>query len=303
MAFRILSLDGGGSRGVYTLGVLNEVESALGSPLYKHFDLIYGTSTGSIIGALVALGKTIPEIKELYFEYVPHIMKGFFSQGRSRRLEKNCNKIFGEATFDQVKTGIGVVAMNYNDTQPFIFKAAARQSYSRQATFLPGFGCTISTGIQASCAAYPIFNKKNVVTSNQGTILAVDGGFIANNPVFFAITDAIGALKNQLMDLKILSVGTGNFVEKEINIVTAAIRKLKFVELFERTMKANSRTTELLVKFLFPELHIVRVNETYNQPQYGTNMVESDPGKLNILFRLGRDSYSECEKEIKALFS
>src|SRR5690349_3448668 len=231
MGFRILSLDGGGSRGVYTLGVLNEVESAIGSPLCKHFDLIYGTSTGSIIAALIAIGKTIPEIKNLYFDYVPEIMKGFSSQERSRRLEETCNRIFGDAKFDQVKTGIGVVSMNYNDAQPFIFKADVKQSYSRQATFLPGFGCTISTGIQASCAAYPIFKKRTVVTSNQGTILAVDGGFIANNPVFFAITDSIGALKNQLTDLRILSVGTGNFVEKEINIVTAASRKLGFVQL------------------------------------------------------------------------
>jgi patatin-like phospholipase/acyl hydrolase len=302
MAFRILSLDGGGSRGVYTLGILNEVERAVGSPLYQHVDLIYGTSTGSIIGTLIALGKTIPEIKDLYFEYVPKIMKGFQAKERSRRLEAVSEKIFGDAKFDQVKTGIGVVAMNYDDSQPLIFKADVRQAYSRQATFLPGFGCTISTAIQASCAAFPIFRKKQVVTANQGTLIAVDGGFIANNPVLFAITDATGALKHQLTDLRILSVGTGNFVEKEINLKTALIRKLKFVQLFERTMKANSKTTELLVKFLFPQLNIVRVNETFNQPQYGTNMVESDKTKLNILFRIGRDSYAKCEQEIKSLF-
>ena len=302
MAFRILSLDGGGSRGIYTLGVLNEVEMLLGAPLYKHFDLIYGTSTGSIIGTLVALGKTIPEIKELYLKHVPEIMSGFRAKERSRILKAKCDEFFGTATFDQVKTGIGVVAMNYDDTKPFIFKADVKQAYSRHATFLPGFGCTISTGIQASCAAYPIFDMKQVVTGNQGTICAVDGGFIANNPVFFAITDAIGALRHKLEDLKVLSVGTGNFVEKQISLKTALFRKLKFVQLFERTMKANSVTTESLVKFLFPELQIVRVNETFNQPHYGTNMVEADPKKLELLFRLGRDSYAGCEKEIKSLF-
>lgn len=302
MAFRILSLDGGGSRGVYTLGVLNELEMMLGAPLYKHFDLVYGTSTGSIIGTLVALGKTIPEIKELYLKHVPEIMSGSGPGKRSQLLATKCDEFFGNAKFDQVLTGIGVVAMNYDDSKPLIFKADVRQAYSRQATFLPGFGCTISTGIQASCAAYPIFDMKQVATSNQGTICAVDGGFIANNPVFFAITDAIGALKHNLDDLRVVSLGTGNFVDKRISWQTSLLRKLKFVQLFERTMKAGSVTTELLVKFLFPELQIVRVNETFNQPHYGTNMVEADPQKLELLYRLGRDSYAHHEEKIKTLF-
>ena len=45
---RILTLDGGGSKGFYTLGVLHELEAMLGSRLHERFDLIYGTSTGSI---------------------------------------------------------------------------------------------------------------------------------------------------------------------------------------------------------------------------------------------------------------
>ena len=53
--FRILSLDGGGAKGFYTLGVLKEIEALVERPLYEHFDLIFGTSTGSIIAALLAL--------------------------------------------------------------------------------------------------------------------------------------------------------------------------------------------------------------------------------------------------------
>ena len=46
MAFRILTLDGGGSRGVYTLGVLNEVESELGSPLHQPIASVMANSMG-----------------------------------------------------------------------------------------------------------------------------------------------------------------------------------------------------------------------------------------------------------------
>jgi patatin-like phospholipase/acyl hydrolase len=51
--FRVLSLDGGGAKGFYTLGVLAEIEAMLGKPLHSCFDLIFGTSTGAIIAALL----------------------------------------------------------------------------------------------------------------------------------------------------------------------------------------------------------------------------------------------------------
>src|SRR4051794_28730122 len=72
---RILSLDGGGAKGVYTLGVLKEVEAAAGQPLHQLFSFIYGTSTGAIIAALLGLGHSTDEILELYMKHVPAIMK------------------------------------------------------------------------------------------------------------------------------------------------------------------------------------------------------------------------------------
>jgi patatin-like phospholipase/acyl hydrolase len=71
---RILSLDGGGAKGFYTLGVLREIEGLIGRPLYERFDLIFGTSTGAIIAALLGLGKTVKEISELYEKHVPTVM-------------------------------------------------------------------------------------------------------------------------------------------------------------------------------------------------------------------------------------
>ncbi len=53
---RILSLDDGGGKGFYTLGVLKEIEGLLKCPLYERFDLGFGTSTGAIIASLIALG-------------------------------------------------------------------------------------------------------------------------------------------------------------------------------------------------------------------------------------------------------
>jgi patatin-like phospholipase/acyl hydrolase len=61
--FRILSLDGGGAKGFYSLGVLREIEAMVGCRLHEKFDLIFGTSTGAIIGALLAIGKPVEETR------------------------------------------------------------------------------------------------------------------------------------------------------------------------------------------------------------------------------------------------
>jgi len=82
---RILSLDGGGAKGFYTLGVLKEIESMMNCPLYKRFDLVFGTSTGAIIAALIALGYEMDAIHDLYKEHVPRIMRARSPQKNRRR--------------------------------------------------------------------------------------------------------------------------------------------------------------------------------------------------------------------------
>ena len=72
--FYVLSLDGGGSLGVYSLGVLIEIERMLGVRLHEVFHLVYGTSTGSIIGSMLALGESVEAIRKRYFDVVPDIM-------------------------------------------------------------------------------------------------------------------------------------------------------------------------------------------------------------------------------------
>ncbi|GAX35809.1 patatin-like phospholipase family protein [Nodularia sp. NIES-3585] len=66
MPFRILSLDGGGIRGIVAAKMLAAIQKEIGQPLNKYFDLIAGTSTGSILAAGIAAGLTSEEIIEIY---------------------------------------------------------------------------------------------------------------------------------------------------------------------------------------------------------------------------------------------
>lgn len=299
---KILTLNGGGSKGIYTLGVLNELEKSLGTPLCDHFDLIYGTSTGSIIGSLLALGESVESIEKKYFELVPKIMRPWTKSRKSAALKECANQIFGLRKFDSFRTNIGIVAMNYEYQRPLIFKSNVNQAFGLKASFDAGFGCTISEAVQASCAAYPIFDKVNLQTSNQGAQLAIDGGFVANNPTLFAIMDANKGFNVAEPELRVLNIGVGNYVEKHISIASKLLSKLDLVRLVGKVLNANTNTTEILTKLQYPKLNIIVVNETFAQPEYGTNMVETSEEKLRLLYRLGRESFAKQETSILTLF-
>ncbi|MBK9299614.1 MAG: patatin-like phospholipase family protein [Bacteroidetes bacterium] len=135
----ILSLDGGGSKGVYTLGVLSELEKAFGCKIYKKFDLIYGTSTGSIIASLLALGLGVDEIKKHYFEIIPSIMTCSRSSNKSKTLEAFAEKIYKDKGFSDFKTNVGIVAMNYETQKPLIFKTTSKMAHGVKNSFEPAF--------------------------------------------------------------------------------------------------------------------------------------------------------------------
>src|SRR5438067_1717863 len=128
---RVLSLDGGGAKGFYTLGVLREVEAMVGCPLHENFDLIFGTSTGSIIASLLALGCSVKEISDLYEKHVPTVMEKKSASAKSAALAALADEVFAEKTFSDMKTGIGVVSTRWVIERPMIFKTSVEQAHGR----------------------------------------------------------------------------------------------------------------------------------------------------------------------------
>ena len=86
--FRVLCLDGGGAKGFYTLGALKEIEALVGCRLCDRFDLIYGTSTGAIIAALLGLGRSVDEVLALYRKHVVAVMARFLPSKKTAALER-----------------------------------------------------------------------------------------------------------------------------------------------------------------------------------------------------------------------
>jgi predicted patatin/cPLA2 family phospholipase len=297
---RILSLDGGGAKGFYTLGVLKEIEALLSCHLHERFDLIFGTSTGAIIAALIALGYSVDDIHAKYKKHVPTVMSCRTRRSRTAALECLAKTVFGEKTFSDVKTGIGVVTARWLTERPMIFKGSIDQAHGSKGTFVPGFGVSIADAVQASCSAFPFFNRKVITTAAGDKVELVDGGYCANNPTLYAIADAIAALKKERTDLRVVNVGVGVYPQPKKFYMWMA-KKIPFnsIELLQKTLEINTQSMDQLRSVLFQDVPTVRISDTFERPEMATDLLEHNLDKLNILRQRGRDSFAPREAQLR----
>jgi uncharacterized protein len=299
--YRILCLDGGGAKGFYTLGVLKEIEGMVGCPLYERFNLVFGTSTGAIIASLIALGYEIDAIHDLYRMHVPTVMRASNAQGKSEALAKLAQDVYGDKTFTDVKTGIGIVTTKWVIERPMIFKGDVAQAHGRIGTFIPGFGVSIADAVQASCSAYPFFNRKVVTTSSGDNVELIDGGYCANNPTLYAIGDAIAAVKKDRADLRVVSLGVGVYPDpKPRGWMMWVAKKLLSVQLLQKTLEINTQSMDQLRTILFKDVKTIRINDTFERPEMATDLMEHDLAKLNILHQRGRESFASRESDLRS---
>lgn len=299
--YRILALDGGGAKGFYTLGILKEIESMLRGPLYKRFDLIFGTSTGAIIASLIALGYGVDEIHDLYKKHVPNVMSKKKPKDKTEALSQLTREVFGDKTFADVKTGIGIVTTKWLIEKPMIFKGNVNQAHGRTGTFTPGFGVSIADAIQASCSAYPFFDRKIVRTAAGDEIELIDGGYCANNPTLFAIADAVAALNIEKLNMRVVSLGVGIYPDPKPSFFMSLAKKhLVSIQLLQKTLEINTQTMEQLRSILFKDVMTIRISDTFEKPDMATDLMEHNLNKLNMLRQRGSESFASRETELKA---
>ncbi|MBD2441459.1 patatin-like phospholipase family protein [Nostoc sp. FACHB-110] len=140
MPFRILSLDGGGIRGLIAAKILSVVEQQINQPLHEYFNLIAGTSTGSILAAAIATGRNSQDIIDLYtnkgaiiFPYrsrfslqrIPLLLKYGLSAPKfsDDGLIKVLRESLGETKFLDVPTQLLITAYDTIEREPIIFKS------------------------------------------------------------------------------------------------------------------------------------------------------------------------------------
>lgn len=303
--YRILSLDGGGAKGFYTLGILDEIEKNSGRLIYESFDLIFGTSTGAIIAALLARGDSVETALKHYREYVPTIMSPKHPRQRTSALRKLAGSVFSETKVSDFKTGIGIVSTNWRDERPLIFKASANQAHGSKGSFVPFFGCSVADAVIASCSACPFFETHSVTKSNGDIVELADGGFCANNPTLYAIADATLALNVAPADLRVVSLGVGSYPEpavwKKAGHIAGGWGLLRHAlnsDFLQRILGTNTCSMEVLRQILFKNVPTIRISDAFVEPEMATDLLEHDLTKLNRLVQKGRISYQQNEARI-----
>ncbi len=304
--FRVLSLDGGGAKGFYTLGILDELEKNTGKPIFSSFDLIFGTSTGAIIAALLARGDSVENVLKLYRDHVPLIMKRATPARRSAALSSLAHSIFKDTKVADFKTKIGIVATNWKDERPFIFKSSKEQAHGSKGSFVQFFGCSVADAIIGSCSAYPFFNTYTVKKFNGDSVELADGGFCANNPTLYAIAEAIRALNMEPKDIRVVSLGVGAYPEpsilKRLRRVCSGwglIRHSFNTGFLQRILGTNTQSMEQLRSILYKDIvPTVRINDAFVEPAMATDLLEHDLTKLDRLVQKGRISYQAKETEL-----
>lgn len=235
---RILALDGGGIRGALTLGYLKHVEDLLRKQhkndkllLADYFDLIGGTSTGSIIAAALAIGMSVDEIKQKYFELGTKIFGKKYKWYRifeldnlikskydDTALEEELKNVFGDTLLgdqNKVKTALCIVAKRADTNSVWPLnnhpKGKFYDSGHGNNKAIPIWKC-----VRASAAAPTYFLPQSIeVGGDNGFAAFVDGGVsMANNPALQLLM--VATLKGfpyhwQLGEdkLMVVSVGTG----------------------------------------------------------------------------------------------
>lgn len=299
-AFPVLSLDGGGSRGAFTLGALTEIEAQLGSQSSEYFRLMYGTSTGAIIATYLATGSSAKETFDRYLEFIPRVMSCRTSKGRTAALEEVAKEEFGECEFTDTRCMLGIVATRNDHRRPLIFKSHAELAQGRKATFVPGFGVPLDQCLLASAAAAPFFEKRMLLLDGDVEVEAMDGGFVANNPSMFALMDAERALGIPRKNIRLCSIGTGDFPVKKRFF--DFVKSVWPIQLLEATLESNSNTVEILRKLTFGDVPTVRVNGVFRDTSLATDLLESNPKMLRKLFELGREAFGNQERDLAELF-
>jgi patatin-like phospholipase/acyl hydrolase len=143
---RILALDGGGIRGILTLGYLKRLEDILRArygndpdfTLSDYFDLIGGTSTGSIIATGLALGFSVEKLQSIYRTLAGEVFKkpllslGLFSaKFPEEPLIEALTENFSDHTLgsDQLKTGLMIMTKRFDTGSPWVIHNNPRSKY------------------------------------------------------------------------------------------------------------------------------------------------------------------------------
>lgn len=227
--FKILSIDGGGIKGIFPAMYLMLIEAELEknghekTKIHEHFDLITGTSTGGIITLALSFGIPAKEIYELYLNNAKGIFgnkstllqqifgsshKRDFLENLIRSKFKEYNKGIDPRLKD-CKTDVCIPIYDLVKGNPSVLKSPYHEAFTRDF-HVPAYQAAMATS--AAPTYFDPYSNKYIDLNNIEKPFSnkVDGGVMANNPTLVGFLEATKAFGKEISELEILSIGTGH---------------------------------------------------------------------------------------------
>lgn len=307
---RILSIDGGGIKGVLPAAFLSALEDDLDVPIGRYFDLIAGTSTGGIIAIGLGLGMTARELLRLYEDRGPYIfgqedkgsalrrVVGKFRRNarhltspkhEASRLSEELQHVLKEARFGDAQTRLVIPAWDADHRSPYIYKTAHHIRLSTDYK-KPAIDAAMAT------AAAPTYYKRHKTVDQVGLL---DGGVWANNPIAVAVTEATTYLDWNPSNLQVLSLGCTEEVymlDEAPGLATLGFDALK---LFMDGQSAGAMGMAKLITGHRPDRKAIY---RYSPPVPKGFFSMDDARKISRLKGMGASAARNAKPELKSVF-
>tara|TARA_R110000796_G_scaffold63858_1_gene147650 strand:- start:415 stop:1440 length:1026 start_codon:yes stop_codon:yes gene_type:complete len=330
--FKILSIDGGGIKGVFPAMFLMLLEDELKNrsdgktKIHQHFDLITGTSTGGIIAIALALGIPAKEIYHLYLDNAKSIFGNkrsfLFGQIRSSAHERNhletlVRNKFKEANgaveprLKDCKTHVCIPIYDLIQGNPSVLKTKYHPAFERDY-HIPAYQAAMATSAAPTYFDPYTSEYVDLNGTKKDFVNKIDGGVMANNPTLVAFLEAIKAFKVEMSDLEILSLGTGykNFTDGNSRKRWGLyywMRKNKRQRLIDLFMQSQSQLVANYISLLYhgidkcekenPNFVYDRIEVQLNEDNY-IDMDESDSTKIKNFAELASIKYQHNRSSI-----
>ncbi|WP_285905106.1 CBASS cGAMP-activated phospholipase [Pseudodesulfovibrio pelocollis] len=306
---KILSIDGGGIKGVFPAAYLAEIEEKLGEPIVDYFDLIAGTSTGGIIALGLGLGFSPREILALYEDnadkiFPPIPRKRFFGSAReyyrcafeakysTKPLQSILRRKFQGRLLGQSSKRLMICATNLMTGRVNVFKTSHHERLETDY-LIPAEEIALATS-----AAPFLFNPHKMPNG----ISLVDGALWGNNPVGYAAIEAVNYLGWAKEDVVILSLSCTSEAPEYAKLAGKDIGGLDWgLSVAELAMDSQSSASLGIATHVLGDPKMERIKRIdLTVPSKMFTLTGTD--RLEQLSALGRDKAKYDKKNLEEMF-
>jgi hypothetical protein len=299
-AFKILSIDGGGVKGLYCSTILEKMEEKFDCRIGDYFDLLCGTSTGGLIALALSLNIPAKEISDFYRTDGPRIfpadpkwyafLKQALLAGKygDKELRKSLYRIFGDRKIGESNNLLCIPSYCVTHADNYVFK------FDHPEGNLDRDNERSYVDVALATSAAPTYFPVAQISSIHNTQF-VDGGVWANNPTLVGLIEALKYFvpSPRYSGIKLLSISSINLYEgKALLNRHRSFRHWKG-DLFQTSISGQSNFTHYFMKSIGNSLKVpvdyVRIpsEQVSSHQEHLVQLDVATPASLDLISSLG----------------